>query len=86
MTCRRAAELISYELDLSLPFHQRAGLRFHTILCGACRRFRRQLGAVDEVVAECLGSPGAGDRTAALPDESKDRLRAVIVARLEENS
>ena len=85
MTCRRAAELISWELDTSLPLHQRAGLGFHTLVCGACRRFRRQLGVVDEAAAEFLASPGSGDR-AALPDETKDHLRAVIVAHLEDNS
>ena len=85
MTCRRAAELISWELDTELPLHQRAGLGFHTLLCGACRRFRRQLGVVDKAVAEFFAAPGSGHR-AALPSETKDHLRAVIVAHLEENS
>lgn len=85
MTCRRAAELISWELDTDLPLHRRAGLGFHTLVCGACRRFRRQLGAVDEAVAEFVADPRAGTR-AALPDETKDHLRAVIAAHLEEDS
>jgi hypothetical protein len=85
MTCRRAAELISWELDTDLPLHLRAGLGFHTLVCRACRRFRRQLGAVDEAVGEFLADPRAGDR-AALPDETKDHLRAVIATHLEENS
>jgi hypothetical protein len=85
ITCRRAAELISRELDTPLPFHQRAGLGFHTRLCGACRRFRRQLEVVEEAIDEFLATPGSGDR-AVMPSESKDHLRAVIVARLEEIS
>lgn len=85
MTCRRAAELLSWELDTDLPLHRRAGLGFHTLVCGACRRFRRQLGAVDEAAAEFVADPRAGIR-AALPDETKDHLRAVIAARLEEDS
>jgi hypothetical protein len=85
MTCRRAAVLISWELDTDLPLHRRAGLGFHTLLCGACRRFRRQLGAVDEAVGEFVADPRAGN-PAALPDETKDHLRAVIAAHLEDNS
>ena len=85
ITCRRAAELISWEQDASLPFHQRAGLGFHTLLCGACRRFRRQVEVVEEAVDEFLAAPGIGDR-AVMPRETKDHLRGVIVARLEENT
>ena len=85
ITCRRAAELISWEQDASLPFHQRAGLGFHTLLCGACRRFRRQLEVVEEAVDEFLAAPGIGDRT-VMASETKDHLRGVIAAHLEENS
>ena len=85
ITCRRAAELISWEQDASLPLHQRAGLGFHTLLCGACRRFRMQLEVVEEAVDEFLAAPGSGHR-AALPDETKNHLRAVIAAHLDENS
>lgn len=85
MTCHRAAELISWELDTDLPLHQQTGLVFHTLLCGSCRRFRQQLGVVDEAAAEFLATPGTSDRT-ALPSETKDHLRAMIVARLEDDS
>ena len=82
MTCRRAAELISRELDASLPLPRRAGLGFHTLLCGACRRFRHQLGAIDGAVADALARPPA----AVLPQTSKDHLRAVIATHLDEES
>lgn len=85
ITCQRAVEFISWELDTNLPLHQRVGLGLHTLLCGACRRFRRQLAVVDETAAEFLSAPGSGHR-ATLPDETKDHLRSVIVAHLEENS
>ena len=86
MTCRRAAELISQELDTALPVHQRARLGFHVLVCGACRRFRRQLGEVDGAAAEFLTAQGAGDRVVALPRETKDHLRAVILTHLDEES
>jgi predicted anti-sigma-YlaC factor YlaD len=86
MTCRRFAELISWELDTDLPLHQRARLGFHALVCGACRRFRRQLGEMDEAVGQFVASPRADDRDATLPRETKDRLRAVILAHLDEDS
>ena len=59
---------------------------FHTLVCGACRRFRRQLGAVDEAVGEFVAAARAGDRAATLPREMKVHLRAVILTHLEEES
>jgi len=82
ITCRRAAELISWELDTDLPLHRRAGLGFHTLVCAACRRYRRQLGPIDEAVADAV----ARLRGANLPDETKDHLRAMVATYLEENS
>ena len=86
MTCRRFAELMSWELDTDLPLVQRARLGLHVVVCGACRRFRRQLGAVDEAVGEFVAGPRAGDRAASLPRETKDHLRAVILTLLNEES
>jgi hypothetical protein len=86
MTCRRAAELISEDLDTNLPPHQRAGLGFHTLLCGACRRYRRQLGAVEEAVAEFFASAGSGNPAATLPPSSKEHLKAVIGGHLDGHS
>ena len=85
MTCRRAVELISGELDTDLPLHQRAGLAFHALVCGACRRFRWQLDVVDETVEAFFATASAGDPDAILPAETKDHLRAVIAAHLKEN-
>jgi hypothetical protein len=83
MRCRRVAELLSGELDTGLPLHQRVGLGFHTLLCGACRRYRRQLGAVEEAGEEFFASDEAGSSDTILPRSSKERLRAVINSRLD---
>jgi hypothetical protein len=83
MTCRRAAELISTELDRSLSLPARAGLLLHTLVCGACRCFRQQLGTIDAAGADFLTTAGP---TVALPDDTKDHLRLLIANRLEENN
>lgn len=77
MTCRRAAALITRELDDPLWAWQRAGLRFHTLVCGDCRRFRAQVGAVDEAAAGLLARP-AGFGPAALSDGTRDHLKGII--------
>jgi len=43
MTCKQAAEVISRSLDVPLSTSARVGLGVHTLFCGPCRRFRRQL-------------------------------------------
>ena len=82
MTCRRAAELISEELDAGLPLHRRAGLGFHALVCGACRRYRRQVGAVEEAVAEFFATAKSAPAAAPLPPAAKEHLKAVINERL----
>jgi len=43
MTCKQAVEVISRSLDVPLSTSSRVGLGVHTLFCGPCRRFRRQL-------------------------------------------
>ena len=86
ITCRRAAELISGEQDAKLPLHQRAGLGFHTLLCAACRRYRRQLGAVEEAVEKLFAGTRTGNPDAALSVSSKEHLKAVINCHLDAES
>jgi hypothetical protein len=42
LNCKEASRLISQELDAPLPFGRRLLLRFHLLLCHACRNFQRQ--------------------------------------------
>ena len=86
ITCRRAAELISAELDADLPLHPRGGLGFHTVVCTACRRYQVQIGAVDEAVAELFASTKPIHTTQTLPIASKDQLKSVIKEHLDGNA
>jgi hypothetical protein len=86
MTCRRAAELITSALDDALPLRHRAGLGFHTLLCGACRRFRAQIAAVDEAVGELLADPALPTGPAWLPAESKEQLKRALREELDRPS
>lgn len=75
MSCRRAAELITRALDGPLPLLPRLGLGLHTLLCRPCRRFRVQVAAIDDAVADYLAGPPREDDGPALPAAGKERLR-----------
>jgi hypothetical protein len=76
ITCQKAVELTSRELDAPLPFGSRSMLGVHRWLCSACRRFRKQLIEVDEAVRDYLD---AGVPTnVALPDDARQRIQQAL--------
>ena len=83
--CKRAMRTMSEGMDRNLTGWERAALRAHLLICGACRRGRRQLAflrdavrgvAVDE--AEDAGEPTAGE---ALSAEARERIEGAVRAR-----
>lgn len=43
LNCKEASELMSHQMDDSLPFGQRLSLRFHLLMCHGCSNFMRQI-------------------------------------------
>ncbi|BCX81926.1 hypothetical protein MIT9_P1508 [Methylomarinovum caldicuralii] len=43
LNCEQAARLASEGLDRPLTLKERLALRFHTLMCRGCRRYRRHL-------------------------------------------
>jgi len=43
MTCKHATLLLSESEERQLSSRERWGLRFHVVICAACRRFKKQL-------------------------------------------
>lgn len=76
ITCRRAAEWTSRELDERLSAGRRFALGFHRLVCVQCRRFRDQLAAVDAVAGELLADGVVG--SVGLPDAAKERIAQVL--------
>lgn len=83
MICRRAAELISRALDRPLPFFLGTGLEIHTWVCGACRKYRRQLETLDDAFAELFAKAGGYDPEGRLPEDTKLQLQSLVTAHLE---
>ncbi|AXE32326.1 hypothetical protein DK842_21860 [Chromobacterium phragmitis] len=48
LNCRAASRLISAGLDRPLSATEHVRLRMHLFLCGNCRQFSQQLGALRE--------------------------------------
>lgn len=42
-SCKHAAQLLSESMDRPLSRRERFGLRFHLLVCGLCRTYRKQL-------------------------------------------
>jgi hypothetical protein len=84
ISCRWAAQLMTQSLDGRLPVRQRVGLAVHAVLCGACRCFRHQIAAIDEAAAAVIGEVLMPFTEAELPPQTKEHLRLLIRARLDQ--
>jgi hypothetical protein len=78
-SCRRAAELTSLSQETPLTWRQRFALGWHLCFCVMCRRFRRQMGLVQQA-GRAAGqpdrppdAPGTG-----LPEEARERIKRAL--------
>lgn len=76
-SCHKAAQLISDGMDRRLSLWERFCLRIHLLLCGACRRYRRQLNAIREAMRQEPHAENA-NVTASLGADARDRIRAAL--------
>ncbi len=49
-SCKDAAKTVAEGLERELPFHRRVALKFHLLICSACRRYRRQVVGIHRLV------------------------------------
>jgi hypothetical protein len=75
-SCKRAAELCSLERDAGLTIWQRLSLWFHLLICGLCRRFRRQQSLI-EGVAKDAGQEAPPDGP-GLPADARERINKAL--------
>lgn len=77
VSCRRAAQMISRELDEPLRRGERFALGVHRFLCTDCRRFSTQLGEVEDSWRSFVRDD-ADDTGEAMPVEVKARIEAHV--------
>ena len=77
MACKQAAEMLSRSADARLSFGERLGLAIHLLICGMCRRFRRQLIGLHAACGKALrdDTERAGDGLSA---EARARIAAAL--------
>lgn len=75
MTCLQAAEVISRAVDMRLSTIAQVSLGVHTLFCGPCRRFRRQLSHLHAMCGQIL-SEQADPAGNGLSIEAKARIIA----------
>ncbi|MFV1960131.1 MAG: zf-HC2 domain-containing protein [Planctomycetota bacterium] len=89
LRCADATRRLSEALDHPLSWSERLWLRFHVLLCGACRRYERQIRAVDSLLRRSRAPDGDGTSAPTEPDPlalSPDRREAIqrVLARKED--
>lgn len=77
--CRRATELLSASMDRPLHRRERIALRIHLLVCGPCRRFRRQMRELRAFVRDVPpdGLPRSFIRE-HLPAAARERIAGAV--------
>lgn len=82
LSCRETARLLSESTDRLLPFRRRMGLRLHLMMCYLCRRYVRQVRAIEQVVLRLSAETGENGEDPAglgeLSPEARDRVKTAI--------
>lgn len=77
LPCDRISELVSRSLDDRLSIGERLAYRSHLVYCVACRRYRRQVLLIREMMRRAPG-PGAGP---TMPEELRERITRAMKRR-----
>ena len=77
--------MVSASLDRTLPFHQRAMIRMHMLMCKYCARLRDQLVIIRDAcrLVDLCGEDF--DHTHPLPHGARDRLRQSLASAMDES-
>lgn len=77
MDCKYAGEWLSQAQDVRLGWRRRLGLRFHLLLCSACREFARQLALLRQA-ARAVSRLTENDPEVVLSDTARRRIGSAI--------
>ena len=77
MNCKQATQVISQSLDRKLTLRERFVLKFHLIICSACKQFNQQLVALRSTFNK-LTAAIENDTNIKMPSETKNRLLETI--------
>lgn len=72
--CREISRLVSESMDRELRWWQKAGIRFHNMMCTYCARFSRQLHEIRALMA--LHQDRTGPQK--MDEEVKQRIKSML--------
>lgn len=55
LSCRDVHALVTRAQDERLPWRVQLGMRFHLMMCGACRNFERQMAFLRDAMRQWRG-------------------------------
>ena len=88
LNCKDISRVVSESFERPLSTGEKFGLRFHMLLCGTCRRFRKLQNRIHSAVKEHGADTEASehsDEAPVLPEDSKSRINIVIQKAIEES-
>lgn len=84
-SCKDISALISKSMERELPWHKRATIRLHVMMCSYCRRYEKQLSLLRKG-ASLYGDPEKNQATPGLSSESKERIRRALIREFDSGS
>ena len=73
MNCVQASKVISQSLERKLTLREHLTLKFHLLICNACKQFNQQLTAL-RLTFKKLNTSIENDTNIQMPSETKKRL------------
>ena len=82
LSCDEATRLTSAAMDRRLSAVERVGLRLHYLSCRFCRRYRRQLSLLRQLLRrrDAHIAAEAAIPAATLPPDAKERIRRALIS------
>ncbi len=77
LDCKHASRLVSQQQDRRLSLSEWVGLKFHLLLCDACRNFSRHLSLLHEALRRMVQRT-ENDGDVRLSDEAHGRIASSL--------
>ena len=76
VSCHRATELASKSLETELTSCERFAMQFHMLICGFCRRYKKQIGILRQAIRRRADSGEVSGPV--LSPEARERIRRAL--------
>ena len=76
--CKDVSHKVSMAMDMTLPLHQRAAIRFHLMMCRYCAKFNNQLKMLRKLSRHPDSDLPQPEPTESLSPEAKQRIKDTL--------